>query len=75
MPDALEQSQQRGTPLLPAATRQTAASPSEIAELDDDIARLTRGDWREADMKRQYSTMRTVHRDRKSRYDEPNDQQ
>lgn len=53
------------------AMRQTAASPSEIAELDDDIVRLTRGDWREADMKRQYSTMRSVHRSRKARYDEP----
>ena len=52
------------------AMRATAASPSEIAELDDDIARLTRGDWHEADMKRQYSTMRGVNRSRKARYDE-----
>ena len=53
------------------AMRATAASPSEIAELDDDIVRLTRGDWHEADMKRQFSTMRTTHRYRKARYDEP----
>lgn len=53
------------------AMRATAASPLEIAELDDDIARLTRGDWHEADMKRQYSTVRTVNRSRKARYDDP----
>lgn len=47
-----------------------AGAPSvEIAEMEDDLVRMRRGDWHEADMKRQFSTMRGTHKGRRSRYD------
>jgi Ca-activated chloride channel family protein len=47
-----------------------AGAPSvEIAELDDDLVRMRRGDWHEADIKRHYSTMRGTQKGRRSRYD------
>ncbi len=51
--------------------RKAAMPAPMIAELDDDIARLKRGDWHERDMKRHYSQARTSNRGRKSRYDDP----
>lgn len=51
--------------------RMAAAPAAEIAEMDDDLARLKRGDWHERDMKRNFAQARTQTRGRKSRYDEP----
>ena len=62
---------QQALPMLRAAS----ASTSDIAELEDDIARLQRGDWHEADMKRQFSTTRGINKGRRSRYDDPHGQQ